>query len=86
MPRTILVEFSDFYEKKDSILAGLWERFGVDSLQGDWDYVEPLLFGPACGIVIDTRSLDGSLGRGDVGRRDFPRELGASERSRRADE
>jgi glycogen phosphorylase/synthase len=53
-PLTILVAFSSFYEQKDGILAGLWERFGVDSLSGQWDYIEPVLFGHATGIAIQT--------------------------------
>jgi len=52
-PRTILVEFSGLYGKQDGILAGLWERFLVDSLSGAWDYIEPLLFGHAAGLVIE---------------------------------
>ena len=52
-PRTILVEFSGLYERKDQVLAELWERYQVDSLFGSWDYLEPLMFGHACGIVIE---------------------------------
>jgi hypothetical protein len=52
-PRTILVEFSGLYERKDQVLAELWERFHVDSLFGGWEYIEPLMFGHACGIVIE---------------------------------
>ena len=52
-PRTILVEFSSLFEKKDGILAGLWERYGVDSITGGWDYDEPVLFGHAVGLVIE---------------------------------
>ena len=52
-PRAILVEFSGLYAKKDGILAGMWERFLVDSLSGGWDYIEPLLFGHAAGMVIE---------------------------------
>jgi phosphorylase/glycogen(starch) synthase len=51
-PRAILVEFSGLFAKKDGILSGLWERFHVDSLFGGWDYVEPVLFGHAAGMVI----------------------------------
>jgi glycogen phosphorylase/synthase len=51
-PRTILVAFSDLYTLKDGILSGLWERHQVDSLTGGWDYVEPVLFAHAAGIVI----------------------------------
>jgi len=52
-PRTILVEFSKLYDEKDTILADLWERFGVDSISGGWDYVEPVLFGVAAGRIIE---------------------------------
>lgn len=52
-PRTVLVEFSKLYQLKDGILAGLWERHGVDSITGGWDYIEPVLFGQACGMVIE---------------------------------
>jgi phosphorylase/glycogen(starch) synthase len=52
-PRAVLVEFSSLYEQKDGVLAGLWERFAVDSIQGAWDYVEPVLFGHAAGQVIE---------------------------------
>jgi phosphorylase/glycogen(starch) synthase len=52
-PRCILVGFSGLYEQKNGILAGLWERHRVDSIAGDWDYVEPVLFSIAAGMVIE---------------------------------
>jgi len=52
-PLTILVEFSGLYDQKDAILAELWEDFGVNSLHGSWDYIEPVLFGWAAGMVIE---------------------------------
>ena len=52
-PRTILVEFSRLYDQKDDVLSELWEDFGVDSISGSWDYVEPVLFGHAVGRVIE---------------------------------
>jgi phosphorylase/glycogen(starch) synthase len=52
-PRCILVGFSGLYEQKDGILSGLWERHKVDSIAGDWDYVEPVLFATAAGMVIE---------------------------------
>jgi len=52
-PRTILVEFSGLFAKKNEILANLWERFKVDSLTGGWDYDEPVLFGHAAALVIE---------------------------------
>lgn len=52
-PRTLLVEFSGLFAKKDEILAELWEHHRVDSITGEWDYVEPVLFGWAAGAVIE---------------------------------
>src|SRR5262245_3153347 len=52
-PRTILIEFSKLYEKKDGVLTKLWEDFKVDSIHGGWDYVEPVLFGHAAALVIE---------------------------------
>lgn len=51
-PRTILVEFSGLYAQKDAILGELWNDWKVDSIEGQWDYVEPVLFGWAAGKVI----------------------------------
>jgi len=51
-PRTLLVEFSGAYAQKDAILRELWDGFQVDSIEGQWDYVEPVLFGWAAGQVI----------------------------------
>jgi glycogen phosphorylase/synthase len=52
-PRAILIEFSQSLAEKDEVLASLWEDFGVDSIQGGWDYMEPVLFGWAAGRVIE---------------------------------
>lgn len=52
-PLTILVEFSGLFERKDDLLAELWEDHNVDSLHGNWDYIEPVLFGIAAGRVIE---------------------------------
>ncbi len=52
-PRTILVEFSGLFAKKNEVLASLWEKFKVDSISGGWDYDEPVMFGWAAGMVIE---------------------------------
>ena len=52
-PLAILVDFSSLYDRKDEILAGLWETHEVDSLFGGWSYVEPVLFGHAAGMVAE---------------------------------
>ena len=52
-PRTVLVEFSGLLPRKDELLGALWDRHGVDSLYGQWEYVEPVLFGHAAGMVVE---------------------------------
>jgi len=51
-PQVVLIQFSGLFERKDAVLAELWEGYRVDSLTGAWDYVEPVLFGRAAGEVI----------------------------------
>lgn len=52
-PKVILVNFSKKYNK-DQLLYRLWEDFGVDSIAGGWDYIEPVMFSHAAGEVIET--------------------------------
>ena len=52
-PIAILVDFSSFFNKKDEILKELWEKYKVDSISGQWDYIEPVLFGYAAGKIIE---------------------------------
>lgn len=49
---TLLVDFYPLVARKDTLFAQLWEDYGVDSLWGGWDYIEPALFGYAAGEVI----------------------------------
>ncbi|MBO5855567.1 MAG: DUF3417 domain-containing protein, partial [Alistipes sp.] len=51
-PIAILIDFKSFIREKDNILKSLWESYHVDSLSGQWDYIEPVLFGHAAGVVI----------------------------------
>ncbi|NPD45969.1 alpha-glucan family phosphorylase [Lentimicrobium sp. S6] len=53
-PIAILIDFTALFPKKNEILAELWERYQLDSLSGQWDYVEPALFGYAAGKVIES--------------------------------
>lgn len=53
-PVVILVDFSQFIAKKDEILTDFWKKFKLDSLSGQWDYVESALFGFAAGKVIES--------------------------------
>ena len=52
-PKVILVGFRDHYNQ-GQLLYSLWNRFGVDSISGGWDYAEPVMFSTACGEVIET--------------------------------
>ncbi|MCU0662427.1 MAG: alpha-glucan family phosphorylase [Myxococcota bacterium] len=51
-PRVILVDFKGRGET-DKILFSYWQQFGVESLEGGWDYIEPVLFSSTCGEVIE---------------------------------
>ncbi len=50
-PKVILVNFRDRYNA-NQLLYELWNRYGVDSLSGGFDYVEPVLFSTACGEAV----------------------------------
>ncbi len=50
-PKAILVDFSKRYNS-NQVLYELWSSYGVDSLSGGWDYIEPVLFSYACGEII----------------------------------
>lgn len=50
-PKVILVQSGARYNT-DQLLFRLWEKFGVDSIAGGWDYIEPVLFSTTCGEVI----------------------------------
>jgi len=53
-PVAILIDFTTFIPKKDEILSKLWESYKLDSISGQWDYIEPTLFGYATGCVIES--------------------------------
>ena len=53
-PVVVLVDFTTFFSKKDEIFGKLWETHQLDSLAGQWDYIEPALFGYATGKVIES--------------------------------
>ncbi len=50
-PRTILVNFKDRLNS-NQVLFELWNRYGVDSMTGGWDYIEPVMFSTVCGEII----------------------------------
>ncbi len=53
-PIVVLIDFTTFFPHKDEIFAGFWETYKLDSLSGQWDYIEPALFGYAAGKVIES--------------------------------
>jgi|LFRM01.2.fsa_nt_gb phosphorylase/glycogen(starch) synthase len=53
-PIAVLVDFSSYISKKDEIFTDFWKKFKLDSISGQWDYIEPALFGYASGIVIES--------------------------------
>ncbi len=53
-PIAILIDFSQMINQKDKIFAELWESYKLDSLSGQWDYMEPALFGYTAGKVIES--------------------------------
>jgi len=53
-PIVILVDFSPFISTKDDIFKSFWEGYHLDSLGGQWDYVEPAIFGYAAGRVVES--------------------------------
>lgn len=53
-PLVVIVDFTPFFTKKDEIFKEFWEDFKLDSISGQWDYVEPALFGYAAGKVIES--------------------------------
>ena len=51
-PKVILVGYRDRFNQ-GQLLFSLWNRYGIDSISGGWDYVEPVMFSTACGEVIE---------------------------------
>lgn len=62
-PIAILVDYTSLYQVKNEIFGHLWEQYGLDSLSGQWDYIEPVLFGYAAGQVIES-FVNSNLQRG----------------------
>ncbi len=53
-PIAILVDFTPFFEQKDSIYTKLWEKYGVDSLHAYGDYDEASMFSYAAALVVES--------------------------------
>lgn len=55
-PIVILIDFTPYFGQQNEIFAGLWETYKLDSISGQWDYIEPALFGYAAGKLIESFS------------------------------
>lgn len=53
-PRVMLVDFTPYFGQQNDIFARFWETYKLDSISGQWDYIEPALFGYAAGRVIES--------------------------------
>lgn len=53
-PVAILVDFSDYYERKNDIYTELWNNYQVDSLHAYGDYDEASMFSYAAGLVVES--------------------------------
>ncbi|MBN2350100.1 MAG: alpha-glucan family phosphorylase [Bacteroidales bacterium] len=53
-PIAVLIDFSNWINKKDDVFSKFWEIYKLDSISGQWDYIEPALFGYVAGKVIES--------------------------------
>jgi len=53
-PVVVIVDFTSFINIKDELFSKFWESHKLDSISGQWDYIEPALFGYAAGRVIES--------------------------------
>jgi phosphorylase/glycogen(starch) synthase len=57
-PAVVLIDYTSFFAGKDKIFAHWWETYKLDSLTGQWDYIEPAIFGYAAGKTIENFFLN----------------------------
>ncbi|MCJ2164565.1 MULTISPECIES: alpha-glucan family phosphorylase [unclassified Pseudodesulfovibrio] len=57
-PWVLLIEFHNAFPSHDKLLFQLWNDYGVDSMAGAWDYIEPVLFSSASAMAIKEISDD----------------------------
>lgn len=49
---TLLIDFYPALTRRNELFALWWEKYGVESLWGDWDYIEPAIFGYVAGEAL----------------------------------
>ena len=55
-PIVLLIDFTPYFGQQNEIFARFWETYKLDSISGQWDYIEPALFGYAAGKIIESFS------------------------------
>ena len=53
-PIVMLIDFTPYFGQQNEIFAKFWETYKLDSISGQWDYIEPALFGYAAGKMIES--------------------------------
>jgi len=53
-PIVMLIDFTPYFGMQNEIFARFWEIYKLDSISGQWDYIEPALFGYAAGKLIES--------------------------------
>ncbi|HEX2975244.1 MAG TPA: alpha-glucan family phosphorylase, partial [Bacteroidales bacterium] len=53
-PVVFLIDFTPYFGQQNEIFAGFWETYKLDSITGQWDYIEPALFGYASARLIES--------------------------------
>ena len=53
-PIVILIDFTLYFGQQNEIFARFWETYKLDSISGQWDYIEPALFGYSAGKIIES--------------------------------
>lgn len=53
-PTVMLIDFTPYFGQQNEIFAKFWETYKLDSISGQWDYIEPALFGYAAGRLIES--------------------------------
>lgn len=51
-PWVLLIGFRNAFPAHDKLLFQLWNDYGVDSMAGGWDYIEPVLYSTAAAMAI----------------------------------
>lgn len=53
-PFVVLVDFTPYFSNKNKIFTEFWDKYRLDSLTGQWDYIEPALFGYGASLIIES--------------------------------